>query len=65
MDRSITVPQPLAEAIDELAQRYAVLTGDSVAAARRLIEISVLQRGCLAVQRDLDQVTAPSGERVA
>lgn len=54
--RTIAVPAPLAAVIEELAQRYAERAGEDLSWARRVVEISAIQRGLKEIQRELDEV---------
>lgn len=50
---AITVPAPLAAVIEELVHQQAERFGETPDAARRLVEITVLQRGAAALQAEL------------
>jgi hypothetical protein len=60
--RTIVVPGPLADVLDQLGERYAAVAGEPVESSRRLVIVAALQRGLASVHRELDDRAPAAAE---
>lgn len=56
---SIDIPPRLAPRVDELVNRHAEAFGTTVEDARRVVEIAIMQKGVLALEKQQKKARAP------
>jgi hypothetical protein len=64
---SIELPQPIAERLEKLVQRYSAIVREDMVSTRRMVEITLVQRGIAALETELEVLIAAAKkpERVA